>query len=329
MTADGPISPDMERFSAHGRGGTADASISKIAEAQHGVVSLAQLIEVGLTGGAVRQRAESGRLHRVHQGVYAVGHPLLSQRGRWMAAVLACGPGAVLSHRSAAALWGLRPSARRRIDVTAPGRRGRSPAGLDAHRHGSLAAADRTTVAGVPCTTVARTLLDLAGVVRYRELRNALVEAEVQRVLDLASAREVISRGRGRRGVARLRLAIEEHDPREERANRGLERRFLRLCRRAELPAPEVNVPLALADRQVVADFLWREARLIVEADGRSSHLTGRAFERDRGRDQQLTVAGWRVIRCTWRQVTEEPERLVAILRELLAAGPRRSPVRG
>jgi very-short-patch-repair endonuclease len=166
-------------------------------------------------------------------------------------------------------------------------------------------------------------LLDLAGVVRIGELQNAFTQAEILRVLDLAALREVIGRSRGRRGVARLRLVIDEHDPRSERANPGLERAFLAICRRANLPAPEVNVPVDLPDRRIVADFLWRDRHLIVETDDRKSHQTPSAFERDRRRDQQLTLAGWRVVRCTWRQVTGEPEQLVAAVRALLTLTTR------
>jgi hypothetical protein len=236
-----------------------------------------------------------------------------------MAAVLAPGPGAVLSHRSAAALWGLRQSSRGKIDVTAPGRRGRIPEGIDAHRHGSLQPQDRTVVEGIPCTTVARTLLDLAGVVGIRELGSAITQAEVLRLFDLAAVREVVRRSRGRRGVARLRLAIAEHDPESELARSELERRFLALCRTAGLPVPAVNAPVALPGGDVVADFLWRDARLIVEADSHRFHGTPSAFERDRRRDQQLKRAGWEVVRCTWRQVVDEPHILVATLRTLLA----------
>jgi very-short-patch-repair endonuclease len=289
-----------------------------MAEEQHGVVSLAQLEEIGLTGHAVQQRAKCGRLHRVHQGVYAVGYPLGTRKGRLMAAVLASGRGAVLSHRSAAALWGLLPGMGTMIDVTAPGRRGRSPSGIRAHRHGHLQPWDKVVVDGISCTTVAHTLLDLAGVVRMSELRDAIVEAEIHRVFDLYAMREVIERSRGRRGVARLRLAIDEYDPRSERANRGLERRFLALCRRSDLRSPEVNVPVDLPGRQIIADFLWRDRRLIVETDDRKSHQTASAFERDRRRDQELTLAGWRVIRCTWHQVTAEQDQLIETLRALL-----------
>jgi hypothetical protein len=276
------------------------------------------LSEAGIEKDAARMRERAGRLHRIHQGVYAVGHPLLSRNGRLMAAVLACGPDAVLSHRSAAALWGIRSSTGTRIDVTAPGRRGRSPAGIAAHRHGHLRPQDTTVAEGIACTTVARTLLDLAAVVTPRELANAVTEAEVLRLFDLSAIREVIGRSRGRRGVARLRGAIDHQDPGSARANRGLERSFLALCLKARLPVPAVNALVDLGDLQVVADFAWRERRLVVETDGRQVHGTPRAFERDRARDQRLVLAGWRVLRVTWRQLTVEPERLVATLRALL-----------
>jgi predicted transcriptional regulator of viral defense system len=180
--------------------------IAALARRQHGVVSLEQLASVGLGAAAVQKRVEAGRLHRVHYGAYSVGYPLLSVEGRWMAAVLACGPGAVLSHRSAAALWGLCSDGQAAVDVTAPRRRGRSPSGVAAHRDGRLRVEDRAIVEGIPCTTVARTLLDFAGVVGMRQLRDAVGESEVLRVLDVEAVREVIRWGWGRRGVARLRL---------------------------------------------------------------------------------------------------------------------------
>jgi hypothetical protein len=235
-----------------------------------------------------------------------------------MAAVLACGPGAVLSHRSAAALWGLRPDGRDRSDVTASNRRGRVPKGIDSHRCSSLRESERTVVRGIPCTTVARTLLDLAGAVRMTELRKAIAEAEVLRIFDLTAVQDVADHGRGRRGVARLRTLISELHPSTKLARGELERRFLELCDSAGLPAPEVNSKLLLGGRTVVPDFLWRESRLIVETDGRQFHDTASAFERDRRRDQLLNVAGWTVIRCTWRQVIDEPTQLARTLRSLL-----------
>ncbi|HET8954437.1 MAG TPA: DUF559 domain-containing protein [Solirubrobacterales bacterium] len=234
-----------------------------------------------------------------------------------MAAVLACGPEAVLSHRSAAALWGLRDDSRTRIDVTAPGRRGRIPVGIDAHRHGSLCSPDRSSVEGIPCTSVSRTLLDLAAVVSYRALRYAVKQAEVEGQFDLKEINELLGRSRGRRGVARLRKAIALHDPREQLTRRELEERLFDLCRGLELP--EVNGHLVVNGISMMPDFLWRSARLIVEADSRRVHGTVSAFEEDRRRDQVLTAAGWTVIRCTWRQVVDEPERLRSTLRSLLS----------
>jgi predicted transcriptional regulator of viral defense system len=210
-----------------------------MAEKQHGLVTLSQIRALGLSGSAVRKRVERGRLHQLHKGVYAVGHSVLSREGWFMAAVLACEPCAVLSHRSAAELWGLQKGFAASIDVTAPNRRGRIPAGIDAHRDSSVVAADRTKLHQIPCTTVARTLLDLAGVVSAWELRKAVAEAEVLRLLDVPAVRALIRRSRGRRGVARLRLCIEELDPATKRTRSELERRFLRLCKRAGLPKPE------------------------------------------------------------------------------------------
>jgi hypothetical protein len=236
-----------------------------------------------------------------------------------MAAVLACGPGAVLSHRSAAALWGLREDRRSSIDVTAPNRRGRIPRGIDAHRDGSLTSADRAENNGIPCTIVARTLLDLAAVVPVWELRKAISEAEVLRILDHAAVRQLIKRSRGRRGVARLRMLMDEIHPLTKRTRSDMELLLLDMCDRAGLPQPEVNVMLYPGGRRTMPDFLWRDAGLIVEADSRRFHDTDSAFQRDREREQRLQLAGWRVSRCTWEQIEREPQRLAKTIRGLLA----------
>jgi very-short-patch-repair endonuclease len=286
---------------------------------------MGQLQGLGLDRSTVQKRVEAGRLHRVHDGVYAVGHPILSQKGRFMAAVLASGPRAVLSHRSAAELWGLREECHGSIDVTAPNRRGRSPRGIAAHRDGTLYAADLTVLHGIPCTSLERTLLDLAGVVPVWELRKAVAEAEVLRILDLAAMRSLIRRSRGRRGIARLRLILDELDPTTQRTRSELERLFLRMCTRAGLPRPEVNVSLDVGNGSLKPDFLWRDAGLIVEADGRRFHDTHYAFQHDRRREQRLQLVGWRVSRCTWEQVEREPRRLAETIRSLLSqANPRR-----
>ncbi|HEV2789931.1 MAG TPA: type IV toxin-antitoxin system AbiEi family antitoxin domain-containing protein [Solirubrobacterales bacterium] len=316
---DGPEIPLYGGESARQReSGSVDRSLARLAARQHGVVALWQLADFGLSAKVVDKRVAAGRMHRIHQGVYAVGHPLLTMHGHRMAAVLACGSEAVLSHRSAAALWGIREDSRNRIDVTAPGRRGRIPAGIDAHRHGSLRPADRTLVDGIPCTSVSRTLLDLAAVVTYRQLRYAVKQAEVERLFDLASVNELLARSKRRRGIARLRRAIAHHDPREQLTRRELEARFLALCRNAGLPSPQVNGHLVVEGISMMPDFIWRDAGLIVEADSRKVHGTVTAFEEDRRRDQRLTAAGWTVIRCTWRQVLDEPHQLSRTIQSLL-----------
>jgi predicted transcriptional regulator of viral defense system len=323
QTADGPKTSICLGKSARRQEGV-DQKVAELAAKQHGVVGLWQLVDLGLNQGLVEWRVDVGRMHRVHQGVYAVGHALLTPNGYRMAAVLACGPEAVLSHRSAAALWGLREDARSRIDVTAPGRRGRIPSGIDAHRHGSLTPVDRTSVDGIPCTSVSRTLLDLAAVVTYRELRYAVKQSEVERCFDLREMKELLDRSRGRRGVAWLRRAIALHEPREQLTRRELEARFLDLCRRLGLPLPEVNGHLVIDGISMMPDFLWRDAGLIVEADSRRVHGTVTAFEEDRRRDQCLNAAGWTVIRCTWRQVLDEPERLGRTIHTLLSPSESR-----
>jgi len=311
--ADGPQTGHMDTLEA--RRQTVDRWIAAMAEKQQGLVTLGQLGSVGLTGDAVRKRVERGRLHPQFEGVYAVGYPALTRESRYMAAVLACGASALLSHESAGELWGIRESPGRLIHVTAPNRRGRSPAGILAHRDSSIVTADRTAIRRIPCTTVSRTLLDLAAGVSTWELRKAVAEAEVQGLLDIGDVRVLIRRSRGRRGVARLRLCIDALDPTTKRTRSELERRFLRLCKMAGLPRPEVNVPLDVGGLQLRPDFLWRDSRLILEADGRRYHSTGSAFELDREREQRFYAAGWQVIRCTWRQVEAAPHLLIRSLR--------------
>jgi very-short-patch-repair endonuclease len=293
--------------------------IAQIAARQHGLISLEQLRTLGMGKGTAQWRAQVGALHHIHFGVYAVGHPQVTPQGRWMAAVLACGPGAVLSHRSAAALWGLREDLCKSIDVTAPNRRGRIPEAISAHRDGSLTPADCTALHGIPCTSVARTLLDLASVLPVWQLKKAVSEGEVLRVLDHGAVRSLIKRSRGRRGVARLRMLMDEIHPLTKRTRSEMEILFLRMCERAGLPQPEVNAKLEVGGRQLMPDFLWRDTGLIVEADSRRYHDTDSAFQSDRRREQRLQLAGWRVSRCTWEQVEREPQNLAETIRGLLA----------
>jgi very-short-patch-repair endonuclease len=228
-----------------------------------------------------------------------------------MAAVLACGRGAALSHRSAAVLWRLPVREGRAVDVVAAGPRAQT-AGMRVHRSRSLAPSEVTVMKGIPVTTLPRTLADLADVLTERELSRAVHEAEVlhrisQRALDRAA-----ESARGRRGCGRLRRTVGgERDV----TRSALERRFLSLCRRHGLPRPEVNVEIAGLE----CDFAWREQRLAVETDGWAYHHTRRAFERDRERDQLLTRAGFQPLRFTYRQVVEDAEGVAATIRAALA----------
>jgi len=296
-----------------------DRGVALLAGAQHGVVSRRQLFVLGLGRGAIFHRLARGRLHEVHRGVYAVGHPLLSDRGRWMAAVLAGPPGTFLSHRSAAALWEIRSHRGGRAEVTCRQRMHGAPGIV---RHRALLPEDEVTrVDRIPVTTVARTILDLAAVLDCRRVERALNETEVRGLGgDLALA-DLVRRYPGRRGIACIRGLVQ--------AGAGvaltrseLEERFLALVSDHGLPQPLVNAGLFAGGRWYEADSLWREQRLVVELDGRAVHATRSAFERDRARDRALQVAGWRVVRVTWRQLDSEPEAVVADLRRLLARGP-------
>jgi predicted transcriptional regulator of viral defense system len=185
-----------------------DALISEIAELQHGLITLLQLLALGLSRSAVSKRTRAGRLHRIHRGVYAVGRPSLTQRGRWMAAVLACGPRALLSHRSAAALHGLRPDNRAKIDVTLPGSSVRSRRGIEVHKSTTLTAADVTTVDGIPCTTVARTLVDLGDEIDRPAVEHAVGQSEVLGLFDGQAVDAALERAGPRRGAGILGVVL-------------------------------------------------------------------------------------------------------------------------
>lgn len=237
-----------------------------------------------------------------------------------MAGVLAAGAGAVLSHRSAAALWELTAAGSRAIDVIAP-RKLCQRSGLILHY--CLLADDEITVRdGIPVTTVARTLLDLAGVLPRRRLERAVNEAEFRRYGDGTSLPSLIERHRGARGIGALRACLQQGDLGSTVTRSELEDRFLSLIEKSGLPRPEVNAPLAVGQTWIEADFVWRASRLSVELDGRAAHATRRAFERDRDRDRRLQVAGWRVVRVTWRQLEDSPASLTRDLRELLRGDP-------
>ncbi len=238
-----------------------------------------------------------------------------------MAAVLAVGPGAVLSHRSAAALLGLRPTARHAVDVTTAGGAHSRP-GIDLHCVRALPGTEVTSLRRVPCTTAARTLLDLAEVLSRRDLERALDQAEVAGAFDRRGLEELLANHPTRRGGATLRTVLAEYAIGGGLTRSELEERFLALCLRAGLPRPELNVPLLLPDSgAAVVDALWRRECLVAETDGLGAHSTRAAFERDRHRDAQLTLAGFTVVRFTWRQVTKNARQVAVTLGRLLEQG--------
>jgi hypothetical protein len=312
------VEPDIwvERDSRQGEE-PVDQRIAALALRQHGVVAIDQLRALGLGRQSIGHRLAIGRLHAIHRGIYAVGHGGLTLRGRWTAAVLACGCDAVLSHRAAAALWGLRESAR--IDVTVPGNRRRPSGSIVVHR--SAIPADETTVVdGIPVTTIPRTLLDLAAVVSPARVARAAHEAEVRRLGDVLSLADIIERHPRRRGIATLRRLLAEGRLGSDVTHSELEARFLSFVAAEGLPRPDVGVHVAAGGVLVECDSVWPAQRLIVELDGSAVHGSATAFERDRHRDRVLAVEGWRVVRVTWRQLHRERAVLAADLRRLLTS---------
>jgi very-short-patch-repair endonuclease/predicted transcriptional regulator of viral defense system len=301
-----------------------DVEIARLAARQHGVVALRQLCELGLSASGVRKRVARGRFHRIHRGVYAIGYPRLIGYGPWMAAVLACGPRAVLSHRSAAGLWGLRPDNRLRSDVSLSSPSARSKEAIEVHRSVTLSTQDITTVEGIPCTTVARTLVDLGDVANTRAVERAVEQADVLRLFDLREVQRAIARAGPRRGAGLLSSVLATLNG-PTLTESELEEAFLALCRQAGLQAPEVNAWMTLPDGSAIkVDFLWRNERLAVETDGHPFHRTRQSRERDTKRDHQLRIAGFEPVRFTGRQVALEKE---WVTRTLLALASRRDGV--
>jgi very-short-patch-repair endonuclease len=282
----------------------ADRVIAELAEKQHGVVSRRQLIDAVVGRLMIQRRLESRRLLPLYRGIYAVGHRRLRREGHWLAAVLAVGPGAVLSHREAAALHELRPAARTSVDVTVAGQR--TVPGLQIHRVRRLGIDDVTRIDGIPVTTVARTLVDLATVVPPHALHKAIEEAERSNRLDVWAIEAAMARTRGRngRGHATVRAALAELVATTTTITRSaLEERFLSLLDVHGLPRPQTN---QLIDG-IEVDAVWRRWRLVAELDGWAFHSTRAAFQRDRDRSNDLTAEGWTVLRFTYADVVERP----------------------
>lgn len=287
--------------------------IARVAAKQYGVVSIGQLRRCGVSDDAVRARAALGQVHRVHRGVYALGHLALSPESRWMAAVLALGGGpsgggsvlehwgAAVSHRSALSLWNLLPTNQAPSDVIVEGVGGRARrAGIRVHRSLSLVSGDVTLHRGIPVTTPERTVADLreaisvrrSGAITVRELRKAIRQANV------------------------LGLPVGAGEARD-RTRSDLERDFLRLCRRHRVLRPQVNVPIG----PYLVDFLWIDKRLVVETDSYLYHRGEVAFQDDHHRDLELRRRGYDVIRLSERQIDEEPSQVAGTLVATLSGG--------
>lgn len=295
-----------------GKVATPNLRIAELAARQHGVVSVDQLRRLGVGEEGIRVRVATWRLHRLHRGVYAVGHAAPPPEGRALAGVLALGRGtrgragsvlaywgAAVSHRSAAWLWGLLPLSQAPCDVIVAGNGGRSRrSGVRVHRSRSLRPADVTLCRGIPVTTPTRTIADLreaistrrSGAIASHELRKAIRQANV------------------------LGLPIGQRDA-KVRTRSDLEGDFLRLCRRHRLPRPEVNVRIGPS----LVDFLWRERQLVVETDSYLYHRGEVAFQDDHRRDLDLRRRGYEVIRLSEEQIDEEPGRVAETLAETLS----------
>jgi very-short-patch-repair endonuclease len=294
-----------------------DRWLAEIAERQHGVVGRWQLMGEGWSEGAVKKRIASGRLHRLHAGVYLVGHRLIQREGRWMAAVLASGRDAVLSHRSAAALWRLREDSRATIDVTTPHR---SRSWRHIRRHVSSTPPDEVTVKdGIAVTVVPRTILDLAATEPLDEIKRLLREMEFKELWDRLSLWDLVERYPGRRGIRKVIAALEglKDEPVGEQKN-PLEERFAPFCRIHHLPLPRFNAPIEAGGKNYQVDCHWPGTNQIVELDGWQAHGTKSAFREDKARDRRLAAAGYTVTHLTWNQLDDEPEAIASDLRVLL-----------
>lgn len=291
---------------------------ARLAKGQHGIVTRQQLLAAGIPSANIGRRVGSGWLRRIHRGVYLVGAvppPLAPE----MAACLACGPHACVSHSSAARLWRLVPARAKRkepVHVTVPGSARRRP-GIRVHRVVELAGDETTRLQGIPITTPERTLLDVAGLMSSRALEQALAEAYARHLATAESVGALIERHPRRPGARHLLDLLGGSDPAHTRSH--AEDRFLALIEKAGVERPGVNVRVA----GHLVDFFWRRAGLVVEIDGFGPHSSRKAFNRDRTRDADLVGAGYRVLRIPWDSLVDEPEAVLVRLGKAMSAAPR------
>jgi very-short-patch-repair endonuclease len=292
--------------------------VAELAEAQHGVVGAWQLREMGMSRSAIASRVGRGELLRLYRGVYAVGYRPLIEEGRWMAAVLAGGPDAVLSHRSAGVLWGIVPRRPLVPEVIRPRKFGPVEA-MVGHRM-ALRADEMTEVEGIPATTAARAVFDLAAVATPREVERAFHELEVRRLWGPVSVRGLVERYPGHRGVGVLRILLASRKPVGITRNE-FEEAFVAVLDAHGFPMPRFNATISVRGRFFEADALWDRERFLAELDGSGAHQANQAFHSDRKRDRILLAEGWRTSRITWHQLRDEPAEVAADLRLALHLG--------
>jgi len=291
-----------------------ERTILELAELQHWVVSLEQLLALGLSHDTVRRRVLERRLHRIHAGVFAVGRPTLTQKGRWMAAILAGAEGALLSHVTAGACYGTSMATGRAIHITIPRRGGHARGGITFHRPRRIHENDIAIHDGFPITSLPKTLLDICATRPTLEAQRVYERAEKLQLLDMLAIHEILDRRRGHRGAAKLRL-LSEYDPTAAaQARSELELLFLDLCRRAGIPTPAVNVIVEGFE----VDAYWPRAKLVVELDGYEFHAGRAQFERDRLKIATLKRAGIDLVPFTYAQVTRNAAWVEASLHDLL-----------
>jgi Transcriptional regulator, AbiEi antitoxin/Protein of unknown function (DUF559) len=293
-------------------------ALAEVAARQHGVLSHSQLRRAGLSRSGIGRAAAEGRLHRVFRGAYALGHPGIGERGRLFAATLACGEGTVISHRSTAALMGLLDRGPTVVDLIAPAWRGRKIDGIRRHDVRRPQRWETGTFDGIPCTSPARTLVDLAGIVGARTLRSAFERAAARKLLDIEAIEASIGSG-GRRGTRTLRGLLGEWRPvapviATTRLKSPLEAKVLPLLAKRDLPMPRSNAPVELVEGRIEVDFLWPEKRFVLEADSRAFHATDVAAERDRWRDRELMRVGYASLRITHLQAETEAEAIAEVV---------------
>ena len=291
----------------------AETSIWALVRKQHGVVARWQLLALNYTAEAIQHRIEAGRLYCLYPGVYAVGRREVTVHGRWTAAVLACGDGAALSHETAAALWQMRRRGPREIHVSVPFPRNPSHPGIHPHRRKALAPSDLTERHGIPVTTPACTLIDLATSLPRDELEAAINKADKLDLIDPDELRDALDATPPRPGVRTLRTILDRHT--FTLTDSWLERRFLPIARAAGLPRPQTQVYV----NGFKVDFYWPGLGLVVETDGLRYHRTPAEQARDRLRDQAHSAAGLTPLRFTRAQVKYEPGHVEATLAAVVA----------